>query len=86
MKIATFGAGAWGTALAVGAAPRHAVTLWARDPRQAEAMARTRENAAYLPGLRLAPGIALAGDAAWNTLCALSQVPETKHFVPGFAE
>ena len=25
-------------------------------------------------------------DAAWNTLCALSQVPETKHFVPGFAE
>ncbi len=25
-------------------------------------------------------------DAAWNTLCALSQVPETKRFVPGFAE
>jgi hypothetical protein len=25
-------------------------------------------------------------DAAWNTLCALSQVKETKHFVPGFAE
>ncbi len=25
-------------------------------------------------------------DSAWNTLCALSQVPETKHFVPGFAE
>ncbi|MBL8954949.1 MAG: hypothetical protein JNK82_29500 [Myxococcaceae bacterium] len=25
-------------------------------------------------------------DPAWNTLCALSQVPETKHFVPGFAE
>jgi hypothetical protein len=25
-------------------------------------------------------------DAAWNTLCALSQVPQTKHFVPGFAE
>ena len=25
-------------------------------------------------------------DPAWNTLCALSQVPETKRFVPGFAE
>ena len=25
-------------------------------------------------------------DSAWNTLCALSQVPETKRFVPGFAE
>jgi hypothetical protein len=25
-------------------------------------------------------------DAAWNTLCALSQVPETKHFVPGFSQ
>jgi hypothetical protein len=25
-------------------------------------------------------------DSAWNTLCALSQVKETKHFVPGFAE
>ena len=23
---------------------------------------------------------------AWNTLCALSQLPETRHFVPGFAE
>jgi hypothetical protein len=23
---------------------------------------------------------------AWNKLCALSQVPETKHFVPGWAE
>ena len=25
-------------------------------------------------------------DAAWNTLCALSQLPETEHFVPGFGE
>ena len=25
-------------------------------------------------------------EPAWSRLCALSQVPETKHFVPGFAE
>jgi glycerol-3-phosphate dehydrogenase (NAD(P)+) len=32
------GAGAWGTALAVAAAARHEVLLWARDPAQAAAM------------------------------------------------
>ena len=31
MKILVLGAGAWGTALAVSAAARHEVTLWARD-------------------------------------------------------
>ena len=38
MKIIVVGAGAWGTALAVSAAPRHAVTLLARDAVQAGAM------------------------------------------------
>jgi glycerol-3-phosphate dehydrogenase (NAD(P)+) len=65
MKIAIFGAGAWGTALAIAAAAdgRHAVSLWARDARQAQAMARTRENAAYLPGFPLPAGIAVRADA-----------------------
>ena len=31
MKIALFGAGAWGTALAIAFAGRHEVTLWARE-------------------------------------------------------
>ena len=31
MKISILGAGAWGTALAVQAAARHEVVLWARD-------------------------------------------------------
>ena len=35
MKIALLGAGAWGTALAIAAAPRHEVLLWARDAAQA---------------------------------------------------
>lgn len=57
MKIAVLGAGAWGTALALSASgqahspnPNHQVTLWARDPLQAQAMAVQRVNALYLPG------------------------------------
>ena len=44
MKIIVLGAGAWGTALAVSAAARHRVTLWARDAGQVQAMASAREN------------------------------------------
>ena len=55
MRIMVIGAGAWGTALAVNAAARHAVQLWARDPAQAQAMRQSRENRRYLPGVAL-PG------------------------------
>lgn len=50
MKIAVLGAGAWGTALAISFASRHAVTLWARDPQLSATMRTTRANARYLPG------------------------------------
>jgi glycerol-3-phosphate dehydrogenase (NAD(P)+) len=53
MNIAVLGAGAWGTAIACAAAPRHRVLLWARDAAQATAIDRARENARYLPGVRL---------------------------------
>lgn len=49
MNIIVIGAGAWGTALAVSAARRQPVTLWARDPVQAAAMAAGRCNDRYLP-------------------------------------
>jgi glycerol-3-phosphate dehydrogenase (NAD(P)+) len=63
MKIVVFGAGAWGTALAVSAAPRHELTLWARDAAQAGAIARERENTRYLPGVALPPSVAVeSGD------------------------
>ncbi len=55
MKIAILGAGAWGTAIACQAAPRHDVLLWARDADQARALQAARENARYLPGVAL-PG------------------------------
>ena len=50
MRIAVLGAGAWGTALAVSFAHRHAVRLWARDGAQVAAMCAERENRRYLPG------------------------------------
>jgi len=64
MKICVLGAGAWGTALAVNAAGRHGVTLWARDAAQAEAMSLSRENLRYLPGIALPPSLLIrSGDA-----------------------
>jgi glycerol-3-phosphate dehydrogenase (NAD(P)+) len=63
MKICVLGAGAWGTALAVNAAGRHAVTLWGRDADQVRAMSQARQNARYLPGIALPPQLTLqSGD------------------------
>ncbi len=57
--VQVVGAGAWGTALAVQAARAGcAVSLWARDPLRAEAMARTRLNP-RLPGMLLPPAVAV---------------------------
>ena len=64
MKIVVFGAGAWGTALAVSAAARHEVTLWARDAAQARTIASARENRRYLPGVALPPSMTVRADAA----------------------
>ena len=75
MKIIVIGAGAWGTALAVSASARHAVTLWARDPAQAQAMDRQRENARYLPGITLPVALQVyTGDA--QALMQLSQAQD----------
>jgi glycerol-3-phosphate dehydrogenase (NAD(P)+) len=64
MKIIVIGAGAWGTALAINAAQRHAVTLWARDPDQADALQTHRSNARYLPGIALPPSLEVRTGAA----------------------
>ena len=62
MNVTILGAGAWGTALAVQAAPRHAVQLWARDATHARALAATGENARYLPGVALPANLAAVHD------------------------
>jgi len=52
--IGVVGGGAWGTALANAAASAgNDVILYAREPACAQAMRDTRENARYLPGIRL---------------------------------
>jgi glycerol-3-phosphate dehydrogenase (NAD(P)+) len=60
MKIAVLGSGAWGTALAVSLAPRHQVTLWARDAGQVATMRSTRRNQRYLPDITFPAELNLA--------------------------
>ena len=60
MNITVLGAGAWGTALAIAFAPRHHVTLLARDARQATAMQSARQNARYLPGCHFPEGLGVS--------------------------
>jgi glycerol-3-phosphate dehydrogenase (NAD(P)+) len=62
MKIAVLGAGAWGTALAVAAAPRHEVRLWARSAEQAQAIAQERRNRRYLAEVPLPAELAVGSD------------------------
>ncbi|WP_427312418.1 NAD(P)H-dependent glycerol-3-phosphate dehydrogenase [Cupriavidus sp. H39] len=64
MKLTFLGAGAWGTALASHAAATNDVVLWGRDPAQLAALAATRENAAYLPGVTLSERLAVQPDFA----------------------
>ena len=63
MNSLLIGAGAWGTALAVSAATRHDVTLWARDAALVTALQAGRENARYLPGVALPESLRLQGGA-----------------------
>jgi glycerol-3-phosphate dehydrogenase (NAD(P)+) len=52
-RVGVLGAGAWGTSMACVLAARLDVTLWARDPAQAEALAHTRRNERYLRGIEI---------------------------------
>lgn len=89
MRIAFFGAGAWGTALAHHASSRHEVLLVARSAEQAEQIRRDRCNRRYLPeialrdDLNVSHGFAvaldwLAGSAGSLAVfsCAMSGLPD----------
>lgn len=60
MKLAVLGAGAWGTALAIRFADRHAVTLWSIEPDVVEAIRTERVNTRYLPGIAIPDNLQLS--------------------------
>jgi glycerol-3-phosphate dehydrogenase (NAD(P)+) len=62
MRITVLGAGAWGTALAISLARRHAVALWARDAGQRDAMRASRTNDKYLPGHAFPPQLEICDE------------------------
>lgn len=79
MRIAVFGAGTWGTALAAMLADAgRDVALWGRDPGAMADLAARRENVRYLPG-RILPGNVRAGSdvvaAAADAEVALIALP-----------
>ncbi|MCZ2824055.1 MULTISPECIES: NAD(P)H-dependent glycerol-3-phosphate dehydrogenase [unclassified Modestobacter] len=64
-RAAVLGAGSWGTTFAkVLADAGCSVTLHARRPELVAAITATRENADYLPGVRLPDAVRATGDAA----------------------
>ncbi|MBI4985515.1 MAG: NAD(P)-dependent glycerol-3-phosphate dehydrogenase [Rhodocyclales bacterium] len=64
MKLAILGAGAWGSALALAFAPRHAVALWTFEADHAAAMKADRENKLFLPGHAFPASMAVSADIA----------------------
>src|SRR5438552_1170016 len=62
MKASVIGAGSFGTAVAdLLGSNFDDVGLWARDGALAESIARTRQNAAYLPGITLCQAVRPTG-------------------------
>ncbi len=67
MRIAVLGAGAWGTALALSFAQRHAVSLWSWQAEHVEAMRAARENVQFLRGFPFPETLAVTADFAAAT-------------------
>lgn len=62
-RIAILGAGGWGTALAVlWEKNGHDITLWGHNAARVAEIARTRENRAHLPGVKLPASIRLTSE------------------------
>jgi glycerol-3-phosphate dehydrogenase (NAD(P)+) len=62
-RIAVIGAGNWGTALAATLAKTgHRAALWAYEPEIVESIRAQRENALFMPGVKLPESIAVTND------------------------
>lgn len=60
-KIAVFGAGSWGTAMAIMMARSgHHVTLWGHDPEHIERLRKDRSNSQFLPGTEFPDTLSLS--------------------------
>jgi glycerol-3-phosphate dehydrogenase (NAD(P)+) len=85
MRISIYGAGSWGTALALVLGRQNKpVTLWARQSQHAQLMQAKRENYARLPGFELPKIISvtadfeLAAQADWHIIATpMSALRET---------
>jgi glycerol-3-phosphate dehydrogenase (NAD(P)+) len=64
--FAVLGAGAWGTAVALGLAqnPHHRVALWSARPENAGILQQRRENVRLLPGVPIPAAVRLTADIA----------------------
>lgn len=79
-RITILGAGSWGTALTTLLRRCEAVTLWARNPELAARVQAMRENAAYLPGIRLAENVRVTADLCESLAdaeCVVFAIPST---------
>lgn len=62
-RIAVYGAGSWGTALAqVLTVNGHDVTLWGRNVQQMQEIALAKENKKYLPGIPLSENLKVTSE------------------------
>jgi glycerol-3-phosphate dehydrogenase (NAD(P)+) len=71
LKLLVLGAGAWGTALAIHAAQRFEVGLWARNPEDAALISASHCNEKYLPGRKFPANL--------TTFSSLSQACTWSH-------
>ena len=73
LPVGIIGAGGWGTALAVTLARAdRKVSLWAYEPELAARMSQTRENAMYLPSVRIPDSVQICN--SMNTVLADSRI------------
>jgi glycerol-3-phosphate dehydrogenase (NAD(P)+) len=64
MRIGVFGAGAWGTALALAFGRTHRTILWGRNPDHIDELRASRRNERYLPDVALPAAIEVTADFA----------------------
>lgn len=92
MHISVYGAGSWGTALAIVLARQgRPVTLWARQAQYAHLMQSQRENHARLPGFLLPEAVSVIADfeaaaqADWHIIATpMSALRETARRLSGY--